>query len=447
MKETFWKNWAETVYFQPHKVVYPTSIAEVCQIVKQAKKENQQIRVIGAGHSFTPIAASPGYLISLDNLTGIISIDEEQQTAVVLAGTRLYDLSKQLAEQGFSQENLGDINTQSLAGATLTGTHGTGIQFGNLATQVVELKMVNADGDVITVNAQSEVPLQAAAISLGLLGIVVEMAIRIIPAPTYRFESRKIHFLHLLQDMKQLIAENRHFECFMFPYSEIVQIKTMNLSEQVPLSVRKHRLKALVVENYAYQLLSETARFIPRTTRWISRLSAKAIGSSVIHAKNYDLFATARNVRFREMEYSIPLEKLSEALIAIRTKMEREGYHVHFPIEIRMAKGDDLWLSTAYARDSAYIAIHMYKGMPYEKYFQDMDALLQAYEARPHWGKMHNMNLTQLHRVYPKLEAFLNIREQLDPSGIFLNAYFAKLLETNNKENRTKLQKSIFAEV
>lgn len=443
MKETYWKNWAETVYFEPHQVAYPTSINEVCQLVKKANVKKQQVRVIGAGHSFTPIFVSEDYLLSLDKLSGIVSMDGQKQTAVVLAGTRLYDLAKHLAAKGFSQENLGDINMQSLAGAILTGTHGTGIQFGSLATQVVELKMVNAEGELLTINAESEVPLQAAAVSLGLLGIVVEVTIRIIPSPTYRFESKKMHFQDVLQNMDHFIAENRHFECYLFPYSDTVQIKMMNLSDQKPQSIRRHQLEALVVENYVYQFLSEVARVVPPTTYWISRLSAKAIGSSVIHAKSCDLFATARNVRFREMEYSIPLENVREALIAIRTKMAKEGYQVHFPIEVRMVKGDDLWLSTAYERDSAYIAIHMYRGMPYEKYFQDMDSVLQVYEARPHWGKMHNMNMDQLQRLYPKLEAFLRLREQLDPTGLFLNAYFEKLFAISNKGNVERLQNSV----
>lgn len=433
-----WTNWSETVHSQPSKIVYPKSIDEVCQIVKRASDNQEKIRVVGAGHSFTPIAATTGYLMSLDYLAGVLSIDEHNQTAEVLAGTRLYDLTTQLAAKGFAQENLGDINVQSLAGAILTGTHGTGVKFGNIATQVVALTLVKATGELLTITPDhQEVPLQAAAISLGLLGVVVKVTIRIVPAPMYCYISNKYRFDDLLNDLPDLIEENRHFECFLFPYSDMVQVKTMNLSEEKPRSLRKHRLYALVMENYAFKFLSETARMIPKTSRSISRLSARAIGSSIVYAKSHDLFATQRRVKFREMEYSIPLEYLIEALAAMKAKIEQMKYNVHFPIEVRIVKGDDIWLSTAYGRNSAFIAIHMYKGMAFKQFFYDMDQVLTAYQARPHWGKMHEMKLSQLHSAFPKLHQFLDIRKHVDPEGVFLNSYFTSLFELNIEDKLT----------
>ncbi|WP_121605798.1 D-arabinono-1,4-lactone oxidase [Virgibacillus sp. Bac332] len=429
MKETReWKNWSETAHCKPREVLFPTSAEEVCDYVNMARKEQRRIRVVGAGHSFTEIAVSEDYLMSLDHLTGVTHLDKELNTATILAGTRLHELSKQLAAEGYSQENLGDINVQSIAGAISTGTHGTGIKFGNLATQVLSFTLVTAKGETLTIaKEQDETLFHAGVISLGLLGVIVEITISVIPAPTYKLTSSKYKFRDLLEQLPTLIEQNRHFECFLFPYSDLVQIKTMNLSEQAPQSLRKHRMEALIVENHLFKLLSETVRLFPSTSRSISRLSAKAIGSSTIHGKSFDLFATERRVRFREMEYSIPLENVKVALIAIREKIETARYQVHFPIEVRMVKQDQFWLSPAYKRNSAYIAFHMYKGMPYENYFGDMEKLLQNYQGRPHWGKMHKLNLSKLKALYPKLDEFLNIRKQLDPTGLFLNDYVVDL--------------------
>lgn len=434
-KRKKWKNWAHTSDCRPEKWFYPTSIQEVRTIVKEAAKQNKTLRVVGAGHSFTRLVETDDWLISLDRLTGIDEWNVEEGTVTVFAGTRLYELGEELGKRGYSQENLGDINVQSIAGAISTGTHGTGIAFGIVSSQIIEIVLVTGTGDVVTISEteNSEV-FKASLVSLGCLGIVVKVKLKIIKSPVYQFRSYKMDYATLELQLDQLIASNRHFEFYLFPYSDLVQIKTMNITEERPQKTFFYQLKNLVLENYLFFFVSECCRLFPKSSKFFSRLSAKGVGSSTISAYSYQLFATPRLVRFREMEYSIPLPYLKAALREVRATIEKNQFAVHFPIECRMVKADDLWLSPSYERDSAFLAFHMYKGMLYESYFQNMENIMRKYEGRPHWGKIHYVSHKELLSLYPKLSEFLTIREQLDPNGLFLNEYVAKLLGIENKE-------------
>lgn len=424
-----WRNWSETSESQPEKILFPSSIEEVITIVKEASKQKKKIRVVGAGHSFTSLVTTNEWLVSLDLLSGIEQLDEDNLTATVLAGTRLYQLGELLGQKGYSQENLGDINVQSIAGAVSTGTHGTGIEFGNIPTQIIEVVLVTASGEVLTISENENARyFKASLISLGTLGIIVKVKLKIIKTPIYEYRSEKVDFTKLMEQLDHYIKENRHFEFYLFPYSNIVQVKTMNMTNRKPQSLFFHHMNQLLLENYTFLLLSEICRIFPKNCRFISRLSAKAIGKAKIAAKSYEIFATKRLVKFREMEYCIPLQHFKAALQDIRASIESKKYHVHFPIECRVVKADDIWLSPSYERDSAYIAFHMYKGMPYEEYFREMETIMRKYEGRPHWGKMHSLGKSELQETFPKLADFLEIRKELDPEQIFINDYLKNIL-------------------
>jgi len=424
-----WRNWSQTCECIPEKILYPSSIEEITSIVKEASKQEKRIRVVGAGHSFTSLVKTNDWLISLDLLSGIEQLDEAASTVTVLGGTRIFQLGEALGQEGYSQENLGDINVQSIAGAISIGTHGTGLEFGNIPTQVVEIVIVTASGDVLTVSLeQNSQYFNACLISLGVLGIIVKVKLKIIKTLIYEYRSERKEYPLFEQQLECYINENRHFEFFLFPYSDCVQVKTMNITNREPKGLFLHNLKNLIFENYLFFVLSEVCRLFPRSSRTISRISAKAIGTTAITAKSHEIFATPRLVKFREIEYCIPLQYFKPAIREIRECIEVKKHKVHFPIECRTVKADDIWLSPSYQRDSAYIAFHMYKGMPYEEYFQEMEAIMQKYEGRPHWGKMHSLGKKELYHSYPKLPDFLAIRHELDPQGIFLNDYIKKML-------------------
>ncbi len=423
-----WRNWAHTSESTPESIFYPTSIEDICKLVKEASKQQKTIKVVGAGHSFTSLVQTSEWLVSLDHFSGIETVNEEECYATVLGGTRLFQIGEALGKLGYAQENLGDVNVQSIAGAISTGTHGTGLAFGNISTQVLEVVLVTGTGEILTISEKNNPTyFKACLVSLGSLGIIVKVTIKIIPSPVYEYKSQKIAYPQLVQQLEQLIKSNRHFEFYLFPYSDIVQVKTMNTVEQKAQRMEFHHFKSLVLENYLFFIISETCRILPKSSRLLSRLSAKGVSTTTKRANSYQLFATPRLVRFREMEYSIPLENLNPALEKIRECIVTKKHKVHFPIECRTVKADDIWISPSYQRDSAYIAFHMYKGMPYEEYFRDMESIMQQFNGRPHWAKMHTRTTEDLLTLYPKLPDFLAVREELDPNGIFMNDYLNTL--------------------
>ena len=428
-----WVNWSETADCLPSIIRYPSNVEQVCQIVKKANDSGRKIRVVGAGHSFTELVSSDDILISLDLLNGISEVNDKEMTVKVFAGTRLYQLGEELGKLGFSQENLGDINVQSIAGAISTGTHGTGIQFGNISTQVVELSIVNGKGEVVNLSETENAKyFKAALVSLGLLGIIVNVKLRIIERPVYMYKSKKVDFSSLIEQFDSYISNNRHFEFYLFPFSDLAQVKTMNITEQKPVNLRFYKLKNLILENYLFYITSEICRLKPSWSSLFSRLAARTVGSDQITGHNHDLFATERLVKFREMEYCIPLQYAKKAIWEVKQLIEEKKYKVHFPIECRTVQADDIWLSPSYQRDSFFIAFHMYKGMEYKDYFRDMEAIMKKYEGRPHWGKLHSRTSGELKDIYSKLPDFLDFRKQMDPNQLFVNEYLDKLVVGEN---------------
>lgn len=435
---TTWKNWSQSVVSTPDKILYPASIEDVCLLVKEAAGQRKKIRVVGAGHSFSKLVKTDGWLVSLDQLSGVEEINHENLTVTVLGGTRLFQIGEELGRAGYAQENLGDINVQSIAGAISTGTHGTGIEFGNISTQAVEITLVTASGEVMTISETvNEGLFHACLVTLGTFGIIVKVKLRIIESPIYEYTSSKVRFTDLISNLDTYIGANRHFEFFLFPYSDLVQTKTMNITDQRPQRLTFQYLENLIIENYLFFFLSEMCRWFPKISRFASKLSAKTIGSSTITAHSYELFATPRKVKFNEMEYCIPLKHMKEAIQEIRDCIERERYEVHFPIECRTVKADHIWLSPSYKRDSAYLAFHMYKGMPYENYFRDMETIMLKYDGRPHWGKMHTRTASELLSLYPKFIEFQEVREELDPNDMFLNEYLQDLFTLDSAKKLT----------
>ncbi|KRE90742.1 FAD-binding oxidoreductase [Paenibacillus sp. Soil766] len=428
-KSGIWSNWSGIVQATPQTVLYPDSIVAVVDAVLRCRREGRRLRIDGTGHSFTPIAASDDVLMTLDQMQGLIRVDTEERTATVWAGTKLKLLGELLFAKGLAQENLGDIDVQSIAGAISTGTHGTGQRFGNMAAQVVGLTMVTGTGKVITCTTATHPDLfKAMQVSLGALGIIVQVTLRLQPAYKMKYESKRMPLKQCLQELPEITNGHRHFEFYWFPYADPCQLKFKNSTDQSVTS-RKVRdyIGDVLLENTVFGLLSELCRKVPKLSPTVSRISASQVpvGSKVDYS--HRLFATQRLVRFNEMEYNLPAEAMPTVIEEMREKMAQGKYHVHFPIECRYAKGDDICLSPAFGRYSSYIAVHMYKGMPHEDYFGAMEEIFLKHGGRPHWGKMHSLRSAELAERYPMWQSFCRTREELDPDGIMLNGYLDKI--------------------
>lgn len=424
-----WRNWSGIVQTTPRDVIYPSAIEEIVELVLSCRREGRRLRVVGSGHSFTAVAASDDVLVSLDRMQGIVEVDVAAQTATVWAGTKLKLLGELLHAEGFAQENLGDIDVQSIAGAISTGTHGTGIGFGTIATQVVGLTVITGTGEVISCTEASHPELfKALQVSIGSLGVIAQVTLRLRPSYKLRYESARVPLTECLARLPELNSSNRNFEFYWFPYAEPCQLKMTNETDE-PVTSRKVRdyLSDVILENAAFGALSGLARRVPALCGTVSRICAASVPVMRKVESSHRVYATTRLVRFNEMEYNLPAEAMADVIREMRETMAREKHRVHFPIECRYVKADDIWLSPAYGRDSAYIAVHMYRGMPHERYFADMERIFLRYGGRPHWGKLHTLQAAQLSQAYPMWEKFGEVRDKLDPDGIFLNGYLRRV--------------------
>lgn len=424
-----WENWSESVICTPTAIHYPTTQDEIIQIIKSCNTNHQKIRVVGSGHSFTPVVKTDQILISLDEYQGIENIDFEQQQVTVLAGTKIKTLGDALFEQGLAQENLGDIDIQSIAGAVSTGTHGSGVTLGNIATQIVALTLISANGDVIECSeTQNQNIFKAAQISVGALGIISKLTLQLVPAFKLDYRWQKESLQNCLDNLDQYKSENRNFEFFWIPYTDTVLAKFMNMTDKEPKSRNLFRkFNENVIENAVLWILSATNRLRPSLSKRISQIMSMLVSSGSDVQYSHRIFATVRYVKFQEMEYNIPAEDFIPAIKDIQACITDNKMEVHFPIECRFTRYDDIYLSPAYGRDSAYIAVHMFKGMAYKDFFIKMEEIFKKYEGRPHWGKMHNRTATDFKTLYPKWQDFQAARQQLDPDGLFLNDHLKEI--------------------
>lgn len=425
-----WQNWSGVVKFSPAEIRTPSSLDEIVQIVKDCHITGRKLRVVGSGHSFTRLVETDSVLLSLDAYTGLESVDREVCTATVRAGTKIKALGELLYQHGLAQENLGDIDVQSIAGAISTGTHGTGINFGSIATQVVGLTLVVGDGRVIACSeTENREWFKAAQVSLGALGVIVGVTLRLLPTYTMRVEVRKKSLAECLTNLEQYKRDNRHFEFHWLPYTDAVQAKFTNLTDETPGTPSLgSKLNEYLLENGALWLFSAFNRAFPSASATVSRTMANFISDTTDVRRAHEIFASVRMVKFQEMEYNLPTEHFTAALDEINAAIRRERVKVHFPIECRFVRGDDIDLSPAYDRDSAYIAVHMFKGMEYRSYFDLIEPIFIKYGGRPHWGKMHTRRADDLRPLYPRWSQFQAARDALDPARTFTSPYMAQVL-------------------
>ena len=416
-----WVNWSGSQRCTPARRLAPRTRAEVARAVVEGPAP---VRVAGAGHSFSGGAATGGTLLSLDALDRVLEVDGERVR--VEAGIRLHALSRELLARGLAMPNLGDIDVQSLAGAICTGTHGTGARLPILSAQVEAVELVLADGSERTLD-HGEL-LAAAQVSLGALGVVVAVTLRCVPAFRLRGIDAPQPLEDVLADLGARADAHAHFEFWTFPHSGIALTRTNDRTDDPPR--RPGRVKAytsdILLDNRALYLVSRAARAFPRAIPALNRFASSAASTRERVDWSHAVFASPRLVRFEEMEYSIPREHAAGAVREVKAILER--HPVSFPIELRFVRADDALLSPAYGRDSAYIAVHLFEGMPYEAPFREVEAHLSSLGGRPHWGKRSFLGAADLAPRYPGWDAFASIRAELDPGGRFASAWVRHVL-------------------
>lgn len=438
---TPWQNWAGNVLASPEGRANPTTVAEVVDVVTAAADRGTPVKCVGAGHSFTPVAATDGVLVSLDDLTGIESIvpthDDhggvDGAEVTVWAGTRLHDLGPLLWDLGLAQPNLGDFAGQSLAGAVSTGTHGTGAGFPGLPATVVGLQMVLADGTVLTCSRDREPQVfDAARLGLGALGIITKMTLRCVPAFALRADEHPWTLTATLADLEGFAHSADHAEFFWFPHTDAINVKRNTRlpgdADMAPVGRFRELVSDEFLSNEAFGVLCRTATRHPALTPRLNRFASRTLTARSFTDRAYRVFASPRRVRFREMEYAVPVAAAAAVLADLRDAIDRSGIVTPFPVEVRFSAADDVWLSSAYGRDVCYIAVHQFHQMDHSEYFRFAEEIFLAAGGRPHWGKIHTRTASDLATMVDRFDDFVGVRDRLDPARVFGNTYTERVL-------------------
>ncbi|NLU83915.1 D-arabinono-1,4-lactone oxidase [Rhodococcus sp. HNM0569] len=430
-----WSNWSATETARPQQIVTPHSVGELAALVGAATERGTHVKAVGAGHSFTGAAVTDGILIRLDHLAGIVAVEPAVDGALVtvLAGTRLRDLNVALWARGLALANLGDIDVQTVAGAVSTGTHGTGAAFGGLATQIRALDVVLADGTVAHCSPTENPTLfEAARLGLGALGIVTALTLACVPAFALHARESTGTLDATLERLADDRAHTDHFEFYWFPHTRRVLTKhNTRMPADTPLEPVPRVSGYLDDELLSNTLFEGVNRFgtaFPAAIPRINALSSRLLGTREYIDRSYRVYASPRRVRFREMEYAIPVDALETVLGEIDRWITRTGFHVAFPVEVRFACADDVWLSTAHDRASAYVAVHQYHRRQHDTYFRAVESISRAADGRPHWGKMHYRTAADLRPAYPRFDEFVSARDKFDPTRTFDNPYLRTVL-------------------
>jgi len=375
-------------------------------------------------------------------MTSIRSVDSAAGTVTVEAGCPLQVLNTHLLGRGLSLANMGDIQVQTVAGATQTGTHGTGRELGGMAAQIAGLELALADGRIVRCSADSPsggvtAPdgslvnlFDAARVGVGALGIVTALTFRVVPAFLLEAREEPMSWSQVISQLDELTADNEHFEFYWFPHSEGCLTKRNNKTEGParPLPRWRYLLDDEFLSNSLFGVTCRLGSAFPALIPPVNSVAARALGGRTYRDAAYRVFTSPRRVRFKEQEYAIPRAALSDVLGEVRALFQRRDWRISFPIEVRVTPRDDVWLSTAYDRDSAYVAIHVFHTAPHEQYFTDVEAVMTSVGGRPHWGKMHTRDAHYLMAAYPRMRDFLAVRDIVDPDRRFGNEYVRQVL-------------------
>jgi L-gulono-1,4-lactone dehydrogenase len=427
-----WTNWAGTAHAEV-TVATPSSVSEIGELVAAAAERGQRVKPIGAGHSFTAIGETDGVQLRLDRLAGIVRADRDTGLVTVLAGTRLHALNEALWQLGLSMTNLGDIDVQTISGAISTGTHGTGAKYGGIATQVRALDLVLADGSTLSCSADENPDVFAAArVGLGSLGVLATVTLQCEPAFALAAAEGPASLDEVLADLDDNVLGNDHFEFYWFPHTRRVLTKRNNRvlpgTELRPVGRFRHWLDDEFLANRVFDGVNRLTTRRPALIPRVNGIAARLLGARDYIDRSDRVFASVRSVRFREMEYAVPRAAVPQMLAELERYLNASGERVGFPVEVRFAAADDIWLSTAHERDTGYLAVHQYHRREYESYFRAVESIAKDFGGRPHWGKLHYRDAASLGEVYARFGDFVAVRDKLDPQRMFGNDYLTRVL-------------------
>lgn len=419
-----WSNWSGNQHCQPSERVLPRNEEE---LINNIRNSNNSIRMLGSGHSFSGLVPTDQTLLSLARLRGIENVDSSTQQVDVWGGTRLSQLGKELWDNGLSVINLSDIDSQTWAGAVATSTHGTGHGLQSISNHMQSLRMVTAGGELLECSPEKNSDLfHAMGCNLGALGIMTKARIQTDPAYYLKEYSWMMSEEEGLESALELSLKHRHYEMYAIPHSDYILGITMDKvsKDEVPDEPPVESGDAYE----AFRMMSNMIDYMPFARRWLVNYGAGTVKPETRYGASYEIFGNLRDIRFNEMEYTVPAEYGPQCLREILHKIKKDKIPVIFPIEARYVKADDMWLSQFYKRDGFSISLHNFHDKDYKKYFAAIEPIFWKYEGRPHWGKIHNLSALNFAARYERFDDFLKLRKELDPQGRFINDHLRKVL-------------------
>ncbi len=428
-RRRWWSNWAGNQRCLV-RIVRPTGEAELARVVAAAAERGGRVKAVGAGHSFSGLATTDDVLVDLCRHDRVLSLDHDAGTVTVEAGIRLRALSEYLWTRGLALENLGDIDVQSVAGATSTGTHGTGLAFGCLSSRIVGMRIVDGTGCVhVCDEAEDPELLHVARVGLGALGIVSTVTLRVVPAFHLHALEEPRRIDDVLSTLEASFAEHDHFECFWVPHTGWALTKTNRRTDE-PVRPRR-RWDEFVQDRLSTNLLFDAVNRVgvwrPGAIIPLGRRLPSA-GRVDYVDRSYRVFASPRHVRFLEMEYAVPLEATVDAVRAVQRIVAELDAPVSFPVEVRATAGDDIPLSMASGRPTGFVAVHSYRDHPADRYFSRVEDAMRDLGGRPHWGKVHRRQASDLADAYAGWDRFQVVRDRMDPHRVFANPELDRVL-------------------
>lgn len=434
-------NWSQTQVCQPKFFHLPSTLGEVQMLVNYVRKRGETIKCVGAGHSPADIMCTKDHMVSLERLNRVLDVDVNNRVIKVEGGITLKQLNEQLPSFGLALSNLGSISEQSIAGAISTGTHGTGIHYGILATSVVELELVAGTGEVVTCSrAVNRDIFLAACCSLGALGIITKVTIQCEEAFYLSAIRKPFPLTQVLQNLDSFLASGDHVRFHYYPHTQMCSLWSASRTTQVPKSETLLTSSTGYVRDklLGYNMLEQLlwlASFQPELVPYINKLYFHLLYNKTTQEvdESHRIFNFDCLFKQYVTEWAIPKEHVANALFDIREFICKRKLKVHFPIEVRFVKGDDIWLSPCYKQDSCFIGIIMYrpfgKDVPYQEYFSGYETIMQKYGGRPHWAKVFSLRDEHFSRLYPMWHKFKRLRSRVDPDKIFWNDYLQRIFE------------------
>jgi len=401
---TTWTNWVGNQSFAPGFAAAPRDEEEVAALVRDASERGIGVRVAGARHSFTPVVETDGLLLDVSSLNGVINTDRGRKRATALSGTLIRDFYEPLWAEGLALKNQGDIDTQQIAGAVATATHGSGIRNTCFSGVVRGVRLVTATGEVRDIGESEPDLLRAAQVSIGMLGVMTRLELEVTDSYRLTEQIDLWPWEEVLERWEELVHEHRHFGFFWLPTEESAALYNLASHDQT------------MADKCYVKIYDDAAPDQPDSAVEGRRTD-----------RCYRIYPMVYDPNFHELEYFVPLELGPDALSAMRDLMLRSLPDSIFPLEVRTVGPDDAYLSPNYKTATTVISVSGQPGTDYWAYLRSVDALLSEFSARVHWGKLHFLTPERLRALYPEADTFINVRRELDPGGMFLNDHLREL--------------------